>query len=92
MNTARQAVRAGLLSFTAYRVRSEIAILPKVSWLRNEILGGLLRQALYSGANRMIAANNSWCLAYDDLSHVPPWLSDALCRLSTGGGFATREL
>ena len=21
-----------------------------------------------------------------------PWLSDALCRLATGGGFATREL
>ncbi|MBI3465504.1 MAG: hypothetical protein HY000_20985 [Planctomycetes bacterium] len=40
----------------------------------------------------MIAANNSWCLAYDNLSHVPPWLSDAVCRLSTGGGFATREL
>jgi hypothetical protein len=40
----------------------------------------------------MIGANNSWCLAYDNLSHVPPWLSDALCRLSTGGGFATREL
>lgn len=40
----------------------------------------------------MIAANNSWCLALDNLSHVPSWLSDALCRLSTGGGFATREL
>ena len=40
----------------------------------------------------MIGANNSWCLAYDNLSHVPSWLSDALCRLSTGGGFATREL
>jgi len=40
----------------------------------------------------MIGANNSWCLAYDNLSHIPPWLSDALCRLSTGGGFATREL
>lgn len=40
----------------------------------------------------MIAANNSWCLAYDNLSHVPAWLSDAMCRLSTGGGFATREL
>jgi hypothetical protein len=40
----------------------------------------------------MIAANNSWFLAYDNLSHVPPWLSDAFCRLSTGGGFATREL
>jgi len=40
----------------------------------------------------MIGANNSWCLAYDNLSFVPAWLSDALCRLSTGGGFATREL
>jgi hypothetical protein len=40
----------------------------------------------------MIAANNSWCLAYDNLSHIPPWLSDAFCRMSTGGGFATREL
>jgi hypothetical protein len=40
----------------------------------------------------MSAANNSWCLAYDNLSHVPSWLSDNFCRLSTGGGFATREL
>jgi hypothetical protein len=40
----------------------------------------------------MIAANNSWCLAFDNLSNVPPWLSDAFCRLSTGGGFTTREL
>ena len=31
-------------------------------------------------------------MAYDNLSFVPSWLSDALCRLSTGGGFATREL
>ena len=28
----------------------------------------------------------------DNLSHVPVWLSDALCRLSTGGGLADREL
>lgn len=40
----------------------------------------------------MIAARNAWCLAFDNLSHLPPWLSDALCRLATGGGFATREL
>jgi hypothetical protein len=40
----------------------------------------------------VIAAENSWCLALDNLSHLPPWLSDALCRLATGGGFATREL
>jgi hypothetical protein len=40
----------------------------------------------------MIAADNGWCIAFDNLSPVPTWLSDALCRLATGGGFATREL
>lgn len=40
----------------------------------------------------MVSASSSWCPAYDNLSHVPQWLSDALCRLSTGGGFATRAL
>ena len=39
-----------------------------------------------------VAANNGWALVFDNLSHIPPWLSDALCRLSTGGGFSTREL
>jgi hypothetical protein len=40
----------------------------------------------------MIAANNAWTIAYDNLSGAPQWISDALCRLATGGGFATREL
>jgi hypothetical protein len=40
----------------------------------------------------MIAATNSWMVAFDNLSELPPWLSDCLCRLSTGGGFSTREL
>jgi hypothetical protein len=39
-----------------------------------------------------VAAHNSWFLAFDNLSHVSSWLSDALCRLATGGGFATRAL
>jgi hypothetical protein len=39
-----------------------------------------------------IAANNGWMVAYDNLSGLPVWLSDALCRLSTGGGFSTRTL
>jgi hypothetical protein len=42
--------------------------------------------------NLVIAASNSWVLAYDNLSKVPPWLSDALCRVATGGGYGTREL
>jgi hypothetical protein len=40
----------------------------------------------------MIAAHNGWVLCLDNLSFVQPWLSDALCRVSTGGGFATRTL
>jgi hypothetical protein len=40
----------------------------------------------------MIAATNSHILAFDNVSHLPDWFSDAICRLSTGGGFATREL
>jgi hypothetical protein len=40
----------------------------------------------------MIAASNGWCVALDNLSRLPDWLSDALCRLATGGGFSTREL
>ena len=40
----------------------------------------------------MIAAQNQRVLAYDNLSSIPPWLSDAFCRLSTGAGMATRQL
>ncbi len=40
----------------------------------------------------VIAANNAWVLCLDNLSTVKADLSDALCRLATGGGFATRTL
>jgi hypothetical protein len=40
----------------------------------------------------MIAANNGHLLAFDNLSNVPNWLSDALCRLASGGSFAVRQL
>jgi hypothetical protein len=33
-----------------------------------------------------IMANNSWVVALDNVSDLPRWLSDALCRLATGGG------
>jgi hypothetical protein len=39
-----------------------------------------------------IAAGNAWVLAFDNLSGVRDHISDALCRLATGGGFATRML
>lgn len=37
-------------------------------------------------------ANNSHVMAFDNLSKVEGWLSDAICRISTGSGFMTRKL
>jgi hypothetical protein len=51
-----------------------------------------LRKEPREDRDLLIAATNSWLVAFDNLSGVPGWLSDALCRLATGGGFATREL
>ena len=39
-----------------------------------------------------IAASNAHVLSYDNISHVPDWLSDSLCALSTGASYATRTL
>lgn len=54
--------------------------------------GAPLRSEPKEPRDLAVAANNSWVLAFDNLSYVPPWLSDALCRMSTGGGFACRKL
>jgi hypothetical protein len=51
-----------------------------------------LRAEPRDGRDLMVAAGNSWLLAFDNVSHLAPWLSDAFCRLATGGGFATRAL
>jgi len=39
-----------------------------------------------------IAATNAHVLSFDNVSSISPWLSDALCRLATGGGFSVRAL
>lgn len=39
-----------------------------------------------------IGATNGYVLAFDNCSGVSNWLSDGMCRLATGGGFATRTL
>jgi energy-coupling factor transporter ATP-binding protein EcfA2 len=39
-----------------------------------------------------VAARNSWMLAFDNLSSLPPWLADGMASLSTGAGYAAREL
>ena len=45
-----------------------------------------------SERDAVIAARTRHVLAYDNLSALPAWLSDTLCRLSTGVGYATRDL
>ncbi|RYD50553.1 MAG: hypothetical protein EOP52_13860 [Sphingobacteriales bacterium] len=47
-----------------------------------------------SGDDRdlMVTAEGNWLLNFDNLSSIRRDLSDALCRLATGGGFMTRKL
>ena len=51
-----------------------------------------LRSEPQSTQDLMISATNSWMQVFDNLSKLPPWLSDAFCRLATGGAFAGRKL
>jgi hypothetical protein len=39
-----------------------------------------------------ISASHSWVLTFDNLSQLSRKDADALCRLTSGGGFATRQL
>lgn len=40
----------------------------------------------------VLAAVNGWIVGYDNVSSLPEWLTDALCRLSTGAGLSRRLL
>jgi hypothetical protein len=45
-----------------------------------------------SARDLMATAVNGWLLAYDNLTAIPDWLSDSLCRLVYGAGLASRAL
>jgi hypothetical protein len=51
-----------------------------------------LRALPENNRDSFIAANNSHVLAFDNVSNLPAGISDTLCRLATGGGFAVRQL
>jgi hypothetical protein len=51
-----------------------------------------LRGAPDSVQTLMLAATNGLFVCIDNSSGVPPWLADALCRVSTGAGIGTRTL
>jgi len=51
--------------------------------------GAARLRALPRDERELIAAcQDNHVLAFDNLSAVPPWAADALCRLVSGGGFA----
>ncbi len=54
--------------------------------------GCALRRPPREERDLFIAARNGWVVGYGNLSGIPDWLSDALCVLSTGGGYAARQL
>jgi len=39
----------------------------------------------------LLSAKNAWVVALDNVSSIPPWMADAICRLATGGGFGARQ-
>jgi hypothetical protein len=54
--------------------------------------GSGLRAAPKDQEDLAVATYNGWLIALDNISSLRPWLSDALCRIATGGGLSKREL
>jgi putative DNA primase/helicase len=50
-----------------------------------------IRAAPPDAHNLFLSASNSHLQIFDNLSRLEPWLSDALCQVSSGGGFAKRQ-
>jgi hypothetical protein len=50
-----------------------------------------VRSLLHKEDDLYIAASNGYVLSFDNVSYLTPTASDALCRISTGGGFSKRE-
>jgi hypothetical protein len=64
--------------------------LARVCRLLIDPAAGPLRAPPKSERDIMIGAQNNWLQVFDNLSALSAWQSDAFCRLSSGGAFATR--
>ncbi len=50
-----------------------------------------MRKEPEDGRTLAVLAHNNRVIAFDNLSYMPGWLSDALCRLATGAGDSYRK-
>lgn len=50
----------------------------------------MIRSMPRSERDLAVAAAGNWALAFDNVSFISDWMSDAICRLSTGSGFGAR--
>ncbi|MED0665931.1 hypothetical protein P4T04_06320 [Bacillus badius] len=51
-----------------------------------------LRTLPESEEDLLVMAQKNWLLAFDNISKISEHMSDALCKLSTGGGLSRRQL
>lgn len=51
-----------------------------------------LRAAPKTTEDIFVSAGSGWVVSYENISHLPAPMQDALCVLATGGGFAKRKL
>lgn len=51
-----------------------------------------LRSAPRNPEEWVVGASASWTVAVDNISTIPPWMSDAFCRAATGEGSVKRAL
>lgn len=52
----------------------------------------MIRQEPKSRQDLIVAGDNSWVLAFDNLSYLTAEMSDAMCCIATGTGFTCRAL
>lgn len=54
--------------------------------------GAVTRSEPRNARQFAISVAGSWVVAFDNLSQIPGWLSDAICRAATGDGWVDRAL
>lgn len=66
-----------------------------VGWLLRSVVDpsqAPLRSPSRNEQDLVTAARNNHIVTFDNLSEVPGWLADGLCRIATGGGYSARQL